>query len=55
MAGTPTLTTPVRATKAQVQAATPTQAAKSGTTDKPKTIQAPASAGAAGLLRTDTD
>ena len=55
MAGTPTLITPVRATQAQVQAAMPAQAAKSGTTDKAKTIQAPASASAAGLLRTDTD
>jgi Flp pilus assembly protein TadD len=55
MAGTPTLITPVRATQSQVQAATPAQGATSGTTDKAKTIQAGASAGAAGLLRTDTD
>jgi hypothetical protein len=33
----------------------PAQPAKSGTTDKAKTIQAAASAGAASLLRTDTD
>jgi Flp pilus assembly protein TadD len=55
MAGTPTLITPIKATSAQVQAATQAQAAKSGTTDKAKTIQAAAPAGAAGLLRTDTD
>ena len=46
---TPTLVTPVMATQAQVPRP------PRPTTDKAKTIQAGASAGAAGLLRTDTD
>ncbi|MEX1060929.1 MAG: tetratricopeptide repeat protein [Methyloceanibacter sp.] len=55
VAGTPTLITPVKATPAQVQAATPAKAAQSGTSVKAKAIPAAASADAAGLLRTDTD